>query len=66
MYIQEHKNIYVIKYNHTFYYAMDFKRMDWINGICCMTFLQVDTGKWFTFERNRIKWMEKEQQNLVS
>ncbi|MEZ2716396.1 hypothetical protein C2I17_00325 [Niallia circulans] len=66
MYIQEHKNFYVIKYNHTSYYAMDFKRLDWINGKCYMTFLQVDTGKWFTFERNKIMWMEKQLQNLVS
>lgn len=66
MFIQEHNNLYAIKYNHTSYYAMDFKRLDWINGMCYMTFYQADTGKWFTFERNKMKWMTKEKQNLVS
>lgn len=66
MFIQEHNNLYAIKYNHTSYYAMDFKRLDWINGLCYMTFYQADTGKWFTFERNKMKWMTKEKQNLVS
>ena len=66
MYMQEHNNLYVIKYEHTSYYAMDFKRLDWINGVCYVTFLQADTRKWFTFERNKITWMAKEKVNLVS
>ncbi|HWJ80568.1 MAG TPA: hypothetical protein VNR61_21090 [Niallia sp.] len=66
MYIQDKKTLYVISYENNCYYYMDFKRVDWINGKCYVTFQQIDTGKWFTFEKNTIQFTHSQKENLVS
>ena len=66
MYIQEKNNLYVITYEKNYFYSMDFKRVDWIHGRCYVTFQQMDTGKWFTFEKNTIQFTHEQKANLVS
>ena len=66
MYIQEKNTLYVITYENKRYYSMDFKRVDWIHGRCYVTFQQLDTRKWYTFEKNTIHFHQEQKENLVS
>jgi len=66
MHIQTEDYMYEITYENNHYINMQFKRLDWINGICYITFQQAITGKWFTFEQNKIQLDVAEEKKLVS
>lgn len=66
MYIHNQNTLYVVTYENKRYYTMDFKRVDWIYGKCYVTFYQEGTGRWFTFEKGTIHFIEEQKKNLVS
>ncbi|MDL0434881.1 hypothetical protein QQB53_03805 [Niallia sp. SS-2023] len=66
MNIQANNILYSIKLENQTYEAMEFKRMDWINKQCYITFQQASTGKWYTFNRSSINFLFDNEKNLVS
>lgn len=66
MYIHDQNTLYVITHENKRYYSMNFKRVDWIHGKCYVTFYQEVTGRWFTFEKSSLNFMEQQKENLVS
>jgi hypothetical protein len=58
--------LYEVKYKNISYYLLELKRIDWIKGVCYLTFQQVDTANWFTFESNKISEYHLVEENLVS
>ena len=66
MNIQAKNLVYTIKHEDKTYSDMEFKRMDWINKQCYITFQQASTGKWFTFNRSSFYFLMDNEKNLVS
>ncbi|MCT2343871.1 hypothetical protein [Niallia taxi] len=66
MNIQAKNQLYTINDKEKTYTAMEFKRMDWINKQCYITFQQASTGQWYTFERSSIFLHMHNERNLVS
>ncbi|PKG22437.1 hypothetical protein [Niallia nealsonii] len=66
MNIQTEDYMYEITYEDNHYIDMQFKRLDWINGVCYVTFQQMITRKWFTFEQNKLHLALAMERKLVS
>ncbi|MFT8323553.1 MAG: hypothetical protein ABF649_22090 [Bacillus sp. (in: firmicutes)] len=66
MKIQLENKFYDVYHENKVYTNLQFRRLDWIDGVCYITFQQSISSEWFTFEQNKIYLSSGKEINLVS